>query len=50
MEMSIFLPLAFTEILHLEKHFRVTILKWNNMFFEQLHRSEPSILQCLFFN
>ncbi len=35
MEMSIFLSLAFTEILHLVTIFY--ILKWNNVLFEQLH-------------
>ncbi len=46
MEMSIFLSLAFTEILHLVTIFY--ILKWNNVLFEQLHLLEPSMWQYLF--
>ncbi len=46
MEMSIFLSLAFTEILHLVTIFY--ILKLNNVLFEQLHLLEPSMWQYLF--
>ncbi len=38
MEMSIFLSLAFTEILHLKNtwlQFFIYILKWNDVLFEQ---------------
>ncbi len=44
--MSIFLSLAFTEILHLVTIFY--ILKRNNVLFEQLHLLEPSMWQYLF--
>ncbi len=49
MEMSIFLSLAFTEILHLNTvTIFLYILKWNNVLFEQLHLLEPSMWQYVF--
>ncbi len=51
MEMSIFLSLAFTELLHLKNtwlQFFIYILKLNNVLFEQLHLLEPSMWQYLF--
>ncbi len=51
MEMSIFLSLAFTEILHLKNTWLQLffyILKWNDVLFEQLHLLEPSMWQYLF--
>ncbi len=51
MEMSIFLSLDFTEILHLKNtwlQFFIYILKLNNVLFEQLHLLEPSMWQYLF--
>ncbi len=43
MEMSIFLSLAFTEILHF-----FYILKWNNVLFEQLHLLTTAFLRRRF--
>ncbi len=51
MEMSIFLSLAYTEILHLKNtwlQFFIYILKWNDVLFEQLYLLEPSMWQYLF--
>ncbi len=47
MEMSFFLSLAFTEILHLKNTWLI-FFKWNNVVFEQLYLLEPSMWQYLF--
>ncbi len=51
MEMSMYLFLAFTEILHLKNPLELQfhyILQLNNMLLEQLHLLEPSVWQYLF--